>query len=121
MSLARHAKRADTAQAAIVQALRLAGVQVWVIGWPCDLLTLYQGRWQPLEVKTPTKTCRRRARNDQQAQAVFLATTGVPVVMTPREALDAVGVGIFERIGVAATRKVVAQTLADTVGEDARS
>ena len=79
--------RPDSTQKTIVEALRKAGIKVWIIGEPCDLLTYYPayGRWKPLECK-PEK----RKRKDQPDQDDFLETTGVPVVRTPTEAIVAV-------------------------------
>ena len=94
MSFYRRAKKVDSSQAEIVAALRQACVTVWIIGQPCDLLTYYRGKWQPLECKPPdtTKKGTRRLRSDQERQTEFLAAYAVPVVRTPREALIAVGV-----------------------------
>jgi len=89
MGLPRYARRVDSTQADIVDALESAGVQVWVISRPCDLLTLYRGRWQPLEVKTPGPPSRLR-RADQKAQQEFLDQTRTPVVSTASQALDAI-------------------------------
>lgn len=85
MSYARRMTRPDGTQAEIVDALRKAGVMVWVIGQPCDLLTLYRGNWLPLECK-PIK----RVRKDQEKQDEFLAITGVKKVRTALEAIEAV-------------------------------
>ena len=87
MSMPKYAKRIDQAQPAIVKALRKAGVRVWIISEPCDLLTQFRGRWQPLEVKNLDA----RPRSDQVEQQQFLAETGVPMVRTPEQALAAVG------------------------------
>lgn len=87
MSLARFAKKTDSTQKAIVAALRKAGIIVWIISKPCDLLTYYPAyrRWRPLECK-PEKG----KRSDQPEQDAFLALTGVPVVRTPTEAIEAI-------------------------------
>lgn len=87
----RYANRKDTTQSRIVATLRAAGVRVWVLHEPCDLLTRFRGRWLPLECKTPTSTGKRRKRNDQAEQDAFIADNDVPVVLTPEEALRAVG------------------------------
>lgn len=71
-----------------MDALRAVGIQVWVIGKPCDLLTLYAGKWLPLEVKSDTSSA--RTRKDQDSQKKFLATTGVSIVKTPQEAIAAI-------------------------------
>ncbi len=65
--------------------LRECGVQVWVIGQPCDLLTMCDGRWLPLELKST-----KRIRKDQETQNEFLVQTNCPVVRSPLEALTAV-------------------------------
>lgn len=87
----RYANRKDTTQSRIVAALRGAGVRVEIIGQPVDLLTLYRGRWLPMECKTPVKG-QYRPRRDQKAQQAFIAETGCPVVTSPEEALAALGV-----------------------------
>lgn len=71
-----------------MEALRKVGIKVWVIGKPCDLLTLYAGRWLPLEVKSDTSSA--RTRRDQASQKEFLSSTGVSVVKTPQEAIAAI-------------------------------
>ena len=81
----RYAKKVDATQSAIVDALRKAGVQVWIIGQPVDLLYRWQGKWGLLECK-PVK----RNRNDQEKQDRFLASTGTPKVRTAESALQAV-------------------------------
>ena len=90
----RQTTRVDASQQPIVDALRAAGVQTWVIGFPVDLLTLYRGRWLPLECKTltPTGKVKRAAKGRREAQELFIAVTGCPVVGTPEQALEAVGV-----------------------------
>lgn len=88
----RRAAKVDTAQPHIIDALRKAGVQVWVIKLPCDLLTLYHGRWLPLECKTASKTGRIAKDKRQADQIAFLEQTSCPVVSTPEEALLAVSV-----------------------------
>jgi hypothetical protein len=88
MSFTRRHSRPDIAQEPIVEALRKAGIMVWVIGKPCDLLTLYAGRWTPLEVKSDTSNARNR--KDQEKQKQFLAITGVAIVKTPQEAITAI-------------------------------
>jgi hypothetical protein len=88
MSLLRYAKRTDGTQKAIVDGLRRCGVKVWIISQPCDLLTYYRGRWQPLEAK-PVK---KRNRKDQEKQTAFLVSACVPVVRNAQEALYALGI-----------------------------
>jgi hypothetical protein len=96
MSHNRKMTRPDATQQNIVKQLRAAGVLVWIIGWPCDLLTYYRSRWQTLECK-PVKN---RIRRDQASQDEFLAQTRTPIVRTPDEALDCViGAGLLDRNG----------------------
>jgi hypothetical protein len=87
MTLARHAKRRDANEPAIVAALETIGVRVWRLDRPCDLLTLYRGIWRPLEVKDPDAYTDKR----QKAQIEFLQSTGTLIVRTPLQALQAVG------------------------------
>ena len=86
MSYARRMTRPDATQEAIVEALRKAGVSVWVIGHPVDLLTYHQGTWGLLECK-PVK---KRNRKDQARQTEWLQIFAVPVVRTAEDALKAV-------------------------------
>lgn len=86
MSYSRRMTRPDSNQEEIVDMLRKAGVIVEIIGQPVDLLTFYQGRWLPLEVKPPVKTHSK----PQKRQTDFIAATGCPVVKTALEALVAV-------------------------------
>lgn len=91
MSIARFAKRTDTTQAAIVEALRQFGYSVYVIGWPCDLLVHRSDiGFRTLEVKTPNrKDGSYRPRKDQATQSAFIEMTRTPIVTTPQQALDA--------------------------------
>lgn len=77
--------RADGTQKSIVDALRAAGWQVFIIGYPCDLLCFKAGVWRTLECK-PEK----RKRKDQPKQDEFLMQTGTPRVRTPEDALKAI-------------------------------
>lgn len=88
MSYARRMTRPDSTQNEIVSALRKAGITVWVIGQPCDLLTYWpvMKRWRPIECK-PLKP---RNRNDQDSQKEFLTTFAVPIVRTAAEAIEAI-------------------------------
>jgi hypothetical protein len=81
----------DKSEPAIIEALKKAGFQVWT-KLPCDLLTWRPDKgFQLLENKTPTKTGKRRKRTDQEAQDAFIRLTGTPVVLTPEDALKALG------------------------------
>lgn len=88
----RYALRKDESQDAIVKAIRAAGWLCFVMHEPCDLLCWKQGKgWRVLECKTPTKTGKRRKRLDQKVQDQFLELTKTPVVLTPFDALLALG------------------------------
>jgi len=97
MSWNRYAKKPDTTQADIVKGLRDAGIQVWIIGKPCDLLCYYwsnrlrEYRWQPLEAKTPHGKRDPKAVVDprQKEQIEFIQRTGTPIVLTAQQALAA--------------------------------
>src|SRR5271156_3287847 len=83
----RYAAKVDENQSEIVDALRQAGISVWIIKQPVDLLFHHCGRFGLIEVKKPSF---KRARKDQERQSAFLATYAVPVVRTAEEALAAV-------------------------------
>lgn len=91
MSIKRWATRKDSVQKDIISALEAAHCEVWVIDRPCDLLTLFRGRWMPLECKTPQKNGKARKRCDQADQTALIERTAIPVVTTPMEALRAIG------------------------------
>jgi hypothetical protein len=79
--------RPDSSQKPLVQALRDVGIQVWLIGRPCDLLLYFWCNrhhdfcWQTLEVKSPQKNGTQKKRYDQARQDEFLAATGTPVAL----------------------------------------
>lgn len=91
----RYARKTDSTQAEIVRGLQKAGVRVWIMEEPCDLLCRFWSNhlrrfiWQPLECKPliGKRAPRARIRTDQPAQNVFLAENGVPVVTSAVEAL----------------------------------
>jgi len=89
VSLARFAKKRDTAEAAIVTALRAAGCRVWQLDRPFDLLIGHHGRFVVLEVKTGT----RKATESQQDELRACRAGGLPVylVRSVDDALCAVG------------------------------
>lgn len=95
VSLNRYAKKRDSAEPAIIQALESIGVHVWRLDEPCDLL-LWRPEWgagkfRMLEVKTGRGKRLTVARDKrQQAQQNFIASTGTPIVRTPLEALKAI-------------------------------
>lgn len=91
MSIKRWATRKDAVQKDIIAALEAVNCEVWVIEQPIDLLTLYRGRWLPLECKTPQKNGKPRKRTDQEDQTALIERTAIPVVTTPMEALRAIG------------------------------
>lgn len=80
----------DLAEPDIVDALKKAGWDVYR-DLPIDLLCIKGSKVKLLEVKTPTATGKRRKRKDQPEQDAFIAKYEVPVVMTPIDALLAVG------------------------------
>jgi len=96
VSLQRYAKRRDTAEPAIIEALEQAGFDVWQRDEP-DLF-VRNPSWAPgmvqlLEVKTGRGKKLTVARDKrQEAQRNFISTTGTPIVRTPLEALRAMGV-----------------------------
>lgn len=87
MSFNRYDRRTDTTQGDLVRSLRGAGVQVWVIGYPCDLLLRFwctrhrEHCWQPLEVKTAygKKDPKPRVDARQEKQREFLLETQTPI------------------------------------------
>lgn len=88
MSLIRRAKKRDTAEQPIIDALEAAGYWVWQIDL-VDLL-IWHPRWGPnhfrcLEVKTGTA----KIRKGQTRQRNFVETTGAPIVRTPQQAIEA--------------------------------
>lgn len=91
MSINRWATRKDATQRVIVEALEAVQCEVWIIERPCDLLTLFRGRWLPLECKTPQANGKVRKRSDQPEQTETIERTRIPVVTTPMEALRAIG------------------------------
>ncbi len=89
MSLNRYAKKRDTVEPGIVEALEAAGWQVFK-ELPCDLLTYRAGIWRTLECKTP-KNKRGDPRSDtrQVKQREFLEATRTPIAVTAEQALAA--------------------------------
>lgn len=94
MSINRFAAKVDTTRRELVQALRQAGIQVWLIRKPCELLLRFwcnrhhEFCWQTLEAKTPYGKKDPKARVDprQKAQRDFLAETDTPVATSFDEA-----------------------------------
>jgi hypothetical protein len=73
MTLNRYAKRRDENEPPIVKALRKAGVKVWYLDRPLDLLTGYKKEFRFLEVKKDSK----EDFTDDQAE-FFEDTIGYP-------------------------------------------
>lgn len=86
----RYARKIDTTQTEIVNALRAVGWQVWFIGEPCDLLCYRAGVWRTLEAKSP-RNKRGDPRRDkrQSKQDEFLAATNTPRVTSAAQAIAA--------------------------------
>ncbi|MFZ1009347.1 MAG: hypothetical protein WAN65_21070 [Candidatus Sulfotelmatobacter sp.] len=79
----RRAAKVDSVQQEIVEGLRRCGYRVEIIQRPVDLLVkVGKNYWRLLEVKR----CKRK---DQPKQQTFIAETGVPVVATVEQALEA--------------------------------
>lgn len=95
----RRAAKVDTTQRDIVDGLRAAGAQVFILGQPCDLLVRYYSNryrewtWQTLECKTPRGKKSPKAVVDkrQLAQIEFLAATRTPVVLSLSDAKRELG------------------------------
>ncbi len=85
----RNAARRDENEPVIVQALEAAGVTVWQMDGPVDLLCMSAGVYFWLEVKTPA---RRKDLEEQQREFLQLARHGhapAYLVTTVHEALAA--------------------------------
>lgn len=92
----RYANKRDSAEPPIIEALEKAGLEVWPLDEPVDLLCRRRswppGMFQMLEVKTGRgKKLTVVKDKRQKAQRDFIAATGTPIVRTPLEALKAVG------------------------------
>ena len=81
----RHASRTDDCQAEIVKALRSAGIAVYYLKLPVDLLCWHRGRYVLLECKDDDGRI-------SKVQAEFLASWPgeLYIVRSPMEALRAV-------------------------------
>lgn len=86
----RRAARVDVNQSEVVLGLRAAGILVFIIKEPCDILTYQPAKdvWKPLEIKKPGFV---RPRKDQEKQNRFLRDTKTPIVRNALEALQALG------------------------------
>lgn len=89
----KYAAKADKTQQPIIDAIRAAGWEVYLIRKPVDLLCIKGGRVRLLECKTPTgkRNPSARWRKDQQEQNEFILRTGTPRVTTPEQALRELG------------------------------
>ncbi len=90
MSLKRFAARNDANHKPITQALCKAGITVYPIGWPCDLLAIHRVTAVPifLEIKSSDKAKLTDAQLDLQAR---IAGGYFYRVETAEQALVAVG------------------------------
>lgn len=87
MSIHRHAAKTDSVQTELIRDLRAAGIGVWVIGRPVDLLLRFWCArhhdycWQPLEIKTAYGKKDPKARVDprQEQQIEFIRATHTPI------------------------------------------
>ena len=88
------AKKTDTNQSEIVDALRDRGCVVFVIHQPFDLLVASMGRLHIMEVKNPEG--RNKLEDDQKKDLAKLWFVGVKVhvVRSVDEALEALGLGV---------------------------
>lgn len=89
----RYAMKQDISQPVILEGLRKAGYQCWVIGWPDDILVWHPrfgSNWfRMISAKTLDAKGRLPKRNDQEDQDAFVAMTGTPRVGTAEHAIKA--------------------------------
>lgn len=86
MGWKRHGHRPDANAAVLIAALRDAGVLVWPIGRPCDLLCRFADRNYLLDVDGISKNRKR-----DQTQLDNFRLWDVVLVKTPEQALRALG------------------------------
>lgn len=86
----RRAARRDASEKGIVDALEAAGVFVFRLTRPVDLLCFWRDRWFLLECKTPKR--HKQTVQSELDQQAFCRAFSIPVVSTPNEALEAVGI-----------------------------
>lgn len=92
VSLNRYAKKRDSAEPGIIDALEKVNAEVWQLDEPADLLVKFRDLWHVLEVKTGRgKNLTVVKDKRQKRQQDFLLLTNTPVVRTPEEALRAIG------------------------------
>ena len=89
MSLARYAKKRDGNEAPIVEALRKAGADVWLLDRPVDLLVGYNQRLYGFEVKTD----KGRLTDQQETDLATCRRRNYPVfvIRSAEDALQAIG------------------------------
>ena len=91
----RHHPKLDANQPRIVRALRRSGAFVQSlasVGGGCpDLLVSFRNSWYVIEVKDGSKPPSARARLKGQIEWALKARAHVHVVLTPRQALAAIG------------------------------
>ena len=102
MSLNRYAKKRDSMERPIIDALEERGYDVRQLDRPCDLIARHPnwpgGLFQALEVKTPHgKAQRARLRAEQAVQLNFCMSTGTPIVKTPVEAIAVMGAADYAK------------------------
>lgn len=98
MSRFRRAAKIDSAQPEIVEGLRARGIDVWIVGYPVDLLLWFWCErhcdrcFMLLEIKSPTgkKAPKARFRQEQKEQNEFLERTNTPAVISLDGALFAI-------------------------------
>ena len=91
----RFARKVDSTQAEIIEGLRAVGIEVHVIGEPCDLLVIFSCPRHNMKCKDTLeckpligkKNPKARIRTDQAEQTEFLKRTDTPVVTSSLEAL----------------------------------
>lgn len=90
MSLKRFAARSDANHRPITAALLKAGVRVYQINWPCDLLCIHKATAAPvfLEIKSSAKA---KLTDDQLDLQARIAGGHFYRVETVEQALQAVG------------------------------
>jgi len=91
----RRVAKTDKNQQEIMDALRQAGAEVTSLhqvgGGVPDLLVSFRNKWHLLEVKDGSKPPSARMLTDEQRKWMVKQKASVWVVMSPSEALDAIG------------------------------
>jgi hypothetical protein len=86
----KYANRRDNSEIAIVDALEAAGVFVYRLNEPVDLLCWFRGAWVLLECKSPRPTREGGRYKGSASQQAFCKAFDVPVVSTPEQAIAAI-------------------------------